>query len=845
MEQFGTSGSDSQNIGGAMAISKNSLYLTGYTDGSFPNFTNLGSNDIFLKKYDRVLYNYDFENRPYNFGKLTFAESETLSIIENFENNFTLSQFEKSGEKISSEIFSFDNFGAFVTDFKTSESEKYLVGKTFKNPKSKFFSEPEITESEAFTIYQEGNTGFNSFAVYWNAILESRKEDKTSDFGTNSFILKLDENNSKIFYHIFGSENDDTATALTLDTNLFVAGVENMAGYLQKYERNGTKIFEVQLTEYALPKAMVTDESHIFIASEKYKDILISKVDKNSSLEVWTRQFGTESWETVSDIKLFGDEIYILGNSELGDGVVVLARFNKNGERKAINSFGTEKYNFGEKLILDEFGNPTVLGFTENSLNSTNSDPWQIEWNNLFVKKMDKSGEELALTEIGVDIEDQKYLLFVDGNEIFKAYFEDMNISQNSFIYVSEVKLENESSENGSENFSTDGNSSNGKNSLVKTSNSETCENGGIKIETGLDLNSDGVLQNSEVTGSSEVCNGTDGSDGQDGNSGNTGSSGNDGEDGASGTDGKNSLVKTSSETSCENGGIKIETGLDLNSDGVLQNSEVTGSSEICNGTDGSDGQDGNSGNTGSSGNDGEDGASGTDGKNSLVKTSSETSCENGGIKIETGLDLNSDGVLQNSEVTGSSEICNGTDGSDGQDGNSGNTGSSGNIVDENLTEIEISEGWNLIAINTPLSKIPDEVSLIWQFDLNWSAYSPNGEFSSDITSQGVPVISENLSSKDGTWFFANSDTTLKFEISEEDGKPEFPNLSGKLGWNLMGTDRTIPAQALSCSEGEKGNVWKYVDRNWLLSIDGVDSSLYPNMFEKINAGQGFWLQCQ
>jgi hypothetical protein len=60
-----------------------------------------------------------------------------------------------------------------------------------------------------------------------------------------------------------------------------------------------------------------------------------------------------------------------------------------------------------------------------------------------------------------------------------------------------------------------------------------------------------------------------------------------------------------------------------------------------------------------------------------------------------------------------------------------------------------------------------------------------------------------------------------------------------------MGTDKTIPAQALTCSEGEKRNVWKYVENQWLLFVENVDVEQYPNMFEKIHAGQGFWLNCQ
>jgi hypothetical protein len=332
---------------------------------------------------------------------------------------------------------------------------------------------------------------------------------------------------------------------------------------------------------------------------------------------------------------------------------------------------------------------------------------------------------------------------------------------------------------------------------------SETCPNGGLTIKTGTDKNLNKKIDSDEINDVFNICNGKNGSD-----------------------TAINSLIKTSSENSCSNGGFKIETGFDLNSDGVLQSSEVTGSSKICNGVKGDEGQDG------------ENGVDGTNGKNSLIKTSIAENCPNGGIKIETGLDLNSDGVLQSNETTNSSEVCN---------GEVTKVEFEENVVDENLTQIEISQGWNLIAIDSNLSKLSNEISIVWKFsDGNWSAFSPNGEFTSAISDHGVSTISESLSSKNGVWVLSNSDTSLKnFSPEKSNDKPNFPNISGKMGWNLMGTDRTIPAQALTCSEGEKRNVWKYVENQWLLFVENVDVKQYPNMFEKIHAGQGFWLQCQ
>ena len=58
-------------------------------------------------------------------------------------------------------------------------------------------------------------------------------------------------------------------------------------------------------------------------------------------------------------------------------------------------------------------------------------------------------------------------------------------------------------------------------------------------------------------------------------------------------------------------------------------------------------------------------------GLNILVNSVAEAAgdnCDNGGIKLMFGADLNADGTLSNDEVTNSSYVCNGTDGNGGID---------------------------------------------------------------------------------------------------------------------------------------------------------------------------------
>jgi hypothetical protein len=235
-----------------------------------------------------------------------------------------------------------------------------------------------------------------------------------------------------------------------------------------------------------------------------------------------------------------------------------------------------------------------------------------------------------------------------------------------------------------------------GKNTLAKTTTQTAganCATGGVKVEYGLDVNSNNVLDATEInaTLTKYICNGTAGATGATGPQGIQGVAG---VAGATGAAGKNTLAKTTTETAganCATGGVKVEYGLDVNSNNVLDVSEInaTLTKYICNGTVGATGATGPTGLTGSAGAQGIQGVAGTAGatgaagKNTLAKTTTETAganCATGGVKVEYGLDVNSNNLLDVSEInaTLTKYICNGTAGATGATGPTGLTGPAG-----------------------------------------------------------------------------------------------------------------------------------------------------------------------
>ena len=73
-------------------------------------------------------------------------------------------------------------------------------------------------------------------------------------------------------------------------------------------------------------------------------------------------------------------------------------------------------------------------------------------------------------------------------------------------------------------------------------------------------------------------------------------------------------VIGNATEEQCENGGVVLKLGVDLNGDNVLDDDEVTGTEPVCNGLDGNDGADVRNGADGLDGVDGMNGADGMDG---------------------------------------------------------------------------------------------------------------------------------------------------------------------------------------------------------------------------------------
>ena len=125
-----------------------------------------------------------------------------------------------------------------------------------------------------------------------------------------------------------------------------------------------------------------------------------------------------------------------------------------------------------------------------------------------------------------------------------------------------------------------------------------------------------------------------------------------------------------SEQTPCDEGGVRLHTGFDLNENGVLDAGERQDTAVLCQGL------------RGLSGPQGQAGASGVSPvperlSMEVVPSGNET-CQQGGVIMRSGLDLNTNDLLEQNEVHSHTMLCNGAIGHKGTNGMNGTDGSIG-----------------------------------------------------------------------------------------------------------------------------------------------------------------------
>ncbi len=345
------------------------------------------------------------------------------------------------------------------------------------------------------------------------------------------------------------------------------------------------------------------------------------------------------------------------------------------------------------------------------------------------------------------------------------------------------------------------------------------CTLGGARVEAGLDADSNRVLADSEVTSTQYICNAT------------------------AGVDGLSTLVRMRAEppgSHCAQGGSQVLAGKDLNRNDVLEDAEVTSSAYVCGGAPGATG------------------AAGSSGRDSLLAFAAEApggTCAYGGQRVQSGLDLNANGVLDAAEVTATAFVCaaapadtrwvNVTASSVQTESNTGYQANSTTgvtltlpaapTVGDWIKVVGVGSGGWTIAQNA--GQRIDTRGLPGGTDFDWRSVAPTSNWSSLAASADATRLAAASGSGDlytssdsgATWSLRLTGQTWSGVASSSDGLALlastnggalFRSTDGGNSWSNDGSSRAWSAVA-SSADGSRLVATAYLDQIWTSSDGG------------------------
>ncbi|WP_080603267.1 SBBP repeat-containing protein, partial [Microcystis aeruginosa] len=337
MAQFGTSGYDSAT--GVSSDGSGNVYVSGYTDGSFPSYTNLGSYDAFVAKYDtsgNPVWVKQFSTSSHDYAEGISSDSNGNVYV--------------SGKTFGS-FLGYTNLGlydAFVAKYDGNGNQLWL--RQFGTS-----GDDEITgisSDSSDNVYVTGSTkgglpGYSNLGSY------------------DAFVAKYDGNGNQLWLRQFGTSGNDEITGISrdIDNNVYVTGY----------------------TTGSLPGNINAGGSDAFVA----------KYNANGTLN-WVRQFGTSAADSANGIRIDSSgNVYVTGDTSGGlpgnsnsgssdafvvgfdsDGNILNNIYSNNFETSAGSEWSKTNRSttpIGGRKFLGEFSNDTVSLTLNNPLLNNNT----------------------------------------------------------------------------------------------------------------------------------------------------------------------------------------------------------------------------------------------------------------------------------------------------------------------------------------------------------------------------------------------------------------------------------------------------------------------------------------
>ena len=396
------SGSVSNDVIYDITIDKNdSIYLSGYTQGSLTGSSNIGNKDVILIKHNKngkidwsrqigTVSNdegkgikYDSQNNIYVFG--TTYSSLDGNTHAGLSDIFLL-KYNESGLKQWSSQLGTVNIDQAFSLFIDSSDNIYLTGRTNgdlvsnsnRDNKSDYFiikydNSGNRISSNQFGVLKDDISfdliNDNTGNIYVSGSTSNTLDNESHIGGKDIFLVKFDSSLNRLWTKTIGTSNDDEAYSIAMDSlgNSYVVGYTR--GALDGNSRLG----------------VIND-----------KDIFIIKYDEDGNKE-WSLQNGTPSEDIAYNVAVDStDYIYITGktcsdfngNSHKGDCDYFLKKINSSGQLIWTRQGGTSYLDISLGIDFDSLDNIYIIGYTFGSIDGKN----KLGGSDYFVVKYNKDG---------------------------------------------------------------------------------------------------------------------------------------------------------------------------------------------------------------------------------------------------------------------------------------------------------------------------------------------------------------------------------------------------------------------------------------------------------------------
>lgn len=484
--QFGSAANDYTY---GISVDVTGVYVSGYTYGALPGQSSAGDRDAFVRKYDfsgAVLWTRQFGTAFYDYAYGITTDGTGIYIVgstngalgqTNFGSN---DAFVRKYDAAGNEQWTHQS-GTTSSDYaygiSVDASGVYIAGNTYGT----FLYQTNAGGSDAFVLKSDLNNGnelwirqfgtitsdyasgisVDATGIYVAGYTYGTLPGQTSAGDYDAFARKYDSGGNELWTRQFGSDgpSEDVYTSITVDGNIYTAGrtYGTLAGqtsaglsdaFVRIYDANGTVLWTCQFGTVSddYVNGIAVDATGMYVAGYTYGtfpgqtragryDVFVRKYDFNGT-ELWTRQFGTTTYDYAYGISVDAAGVYVAGatngilpgQTRVGDYDAFVRKYDLNGTEQWTRQFGTTSKDYVNGISVDATG-AYVAGHTNGALpNQTSAGGYDA-----FVRKYDSNGNAIWTNQFGTTLGDYAYGISVDASAVcVSGYTEDTLPGQTS-----------------------------------------------------------------------------------------------------------------------------------------------------------------------------------------------------------------------------------------------------------------------------------------------------------------------------------------------------------------------------------------------------------------------------